>query len=98
MAHLTGEIETVPLAFRSGARTQLRSYLVSSRLSGSRDQESPRVELHCSLITPPARFLREIVFAGVMEPILFWSTSIWLAASSSVQSHACLTSSAEAES
>ena len=64
MARLAVASKPLLLASRSGARTQLRSYLVLSGPFGSQDLESPPVELRCSLITPPARFPREIVLAG----------------------------------
>ena len=79
MAHSAVTSKPLPLEFRSGARTQLRSYLVSSGPFGSQDLESPPVELHCSLITPPARFLREIVLAEYLSNRFCSGCLIWLA-------------------
>ena len=50
-----------PHVCRSGAQTRLRSYLVSSKLFGSRDLESPPVESHYSLSTPLPGSPRECV-------------------------------------
>ena len=74
-AHCLVKSKLPLLASRCDARTQLRSYWVSSERSGSRDQGSLPVELRCSLITsPPAPVApRELVLAGIgLTDLSFW--------------------------
>ena len=64
LTHYSVRSTLLSLGFQFDARIQLLSYLVSSRRSGSQDQESPHVE-SCHSFIPPARLPRETVLAGI---------------------------------